>query len=483
MSFSAADLAELTRSVPPPDQAAARSARARVDALATPPGALGRLADLAVALAATTGVCPPAAPARPTLLIAAADHGVHRQGVTMWPQSVTAAIADAAVRGDAASAVLAAGIGAELVVLDVGIVEPTVDHPRLLRAPVAPGTADLTTGPAMTFDQALAAVAAGADAARNLIAGGTDLLALGDIGIANTTSTAALTAAFTGRSAAEATGRGAGADDTTLERKRNAVATALRRVGLETDPFVSLCQLGGLEHAALVGAMLSATANRVPVVLDGAITLSAALVAVALAPSLPDRLASPGRTGRPDRPRPPGTRAHPRPAAPARRGLGSAAGRSDHSGCGRRVAAHRHARSARLKAAALSSCEAPPRPEKIVHRSTTCVNAFLQGGRHRFSCARPRIASSAPKLAPRPRPQQSAQRTQTTAAMAAAYDEGTVPLRPAPATNGVQLLWRCSAKPVSADRTDLGSTPRCRRVAASASVIVSASMLRRPVSR
>ena len=144
MSFSAADLAELARSVPPPDSDAGRSASARVDALATPPGALGRLADLAIALAATTGVCPPVAPVRPTLLIAAADHGVHRQGVTMWPQSVTAAIADAAVRGDAASAVLAAGAGAELVVLDVGIIEPTVAHPRLLRAQVAPGTADLT---------------------------------------------------------------------------------------------------------------------------------------------------------------------------------------------------------------------------------------------------------------------------------------------------------------------------------------------------
>ena len=94
MSFSAADLAELARSVPPPDSDAGRSASARVDALATPPGALGRLADLAIALAAATGVCPPVAPVRPTLLIAAADHGVHRQGVTMWPQSVTAAIAD-----------------------------------------------------------------------------------------------------------------------------------------------------------------------------------------------------------------------------------------------------------------------------------------------------------------------------------------------------------------------------------------------------
>lgn len=290
MSFSAADLAELARSVPPPDSDAGRSASARVDALATPPGALGRLADLAIALAAATGVCPPVAPVRPTLLIAAADHGVHRQGVTMWPQSVTAAIADAAVRGDAASAVLAAGAGAELVVLDVGIIEPTVAHPRLLRAQVAPGTADLTTGPAMTSDQALAAVGAGADAARNLIAGGADLLAVGDIGIANTTSTAALTAAFTGRSAAEATGRGAGADDPTLERKRNAVATAVRRAGSETDPFVLLCQLGGLEHAALVGAVLSAAAKRVPVVLDGAITLSAALVAVALAPPLSEHL-------------------------------------------------------------------------------------------------------------------------------------------------------------------------------------------------
>ena len=290
MSFTPADLDQLVRSVPPFDEEAARSTQARVDALATPPGALGRLTDLAVALSGTTGVSPPAVAARPTLLIAAADHGVHRQGVTMWQQAVTAAIADAAVRGDAASAVLAAGLGVELVVIDVGIVEPTTDHLRLLRAMVAPGTADLTTGPAMTADQALAAVAAGAEAGRDLIEGGADLLAVGDIGIANTTSTAALTAAFTGRSAADATGRGAGADDPTLERKRNAVATTLRRVGPETDPFVLLCQLGGLEHAALVGAILSAAAQRVPVVLDGAITLSAALVAVTLAPALRDHL-------------------------------------------------------------------------------------------------------------------------------------------------------------------------------------------------
>jgi nicotinate-nucleotide--dimethylbenzimidazole phosphoribosyltransferase len=185
--------------------------------------------------------------------------------------------------GGAAINALARQVGASLVVVDVGVAAELPPHPSLLDRKVAPGTRDLSTGPAMTLDQSLAAWARGADVARDLVAGGARLLVMGDMGIGNTTPAAALIAASTGRPAAACTGRGTGVDDLTLARKTAVVAAAVERVA-GAGPEQVLAEVGGFEIAALAGFAAAGVAARVPVLVDGVIALAAVLVAEALAP-------------------------------------------------------------------------------------------------------------------------------------------------------------------------------------------------------
>ena len=271
-----------------PDAAAREAARALQDQLAKPPGSLGQLEEVGVRLAALTGRCPPTVPATPAVLVAAADHGVVAQGVSAWPSSVTAAMVGACIDGRAAVSVLAVAVGAPVTVLDVGLASDVPPAPNLVRAKTRRGTDDLSMGPAMAPGDALEALQAGARAVSELIDAGTDVLAVGDLGIGNTTASACLVAAFTGADADGVVGRGAGADDAVLQRKRQVVAAAIERHGARRsareDPLTTLSDCGGLEHAALVGAILAAAGQRVPVLLDGIITVAAALVAAALAP-------------------------------------------------------------------------------------------------------------------------------------------------------------------------------------------------------
>jgi nicotinate-nucleotide--dimethylbenzimidazole phosphoribosyltransferase len=275
------------------------AATARLASLATPPGALGHLGDLAVHLAALAGASPPPVPSRPVLVVAAGDHGVRRRGVSPWPAAVSTRLASAICDGDAAVAPLADEIGARVVVLDVGLETPPPPHPRLVSARVVAGTEDLAVEDAMTRTQAATAVEVGARLADAVLAEGADLVALGDVGIANTTPSAALIAALTGAPAAEVTGRGTGIDDDTLARKRRVVGDAAARVAGRDDPLQVLAGVGGAEHAALVGVMLATAAARVPVVLDGVITDAAALVAAALAPAVTDAFVAGHRSAEP----------------------------------------------------------------------------------------------------------------------------------------------------------------------------------------
>ena len=275
----------LVDAVPPVDEEQRRRARERSDAQVKPPGSLGRLETLGAQLAAIAGTSPPPPIDAPTLVIAAGDHGVHAQGVTPWPQAVTAMMVGAFCADGAAANAIARTVGADVTVLDVGVADPVAPHPRLRQARVRPGTRDLSVEDAMTVDEAVAAVRAGADLARDLVAGGADLLVLGDMGIANTTASAALIAAVTGSPADAVTGRGTGIGDAMLARKTAIVAGALERVG-RRETMATLAALGGLEHAALVGVCLAGAAARVPVVLDGVITNAAAVVACALCPAL-----------------------------------------------------------------------------------------------------------------------------------------------------------------------------------------------------
>lgn len=271
----------------PLDAGAGADAAALQDRLAKPRGALGRLEALSIQLAAIAGACPPPLPAPVTVAVFAGDHGVLAEGVTPWPQEVTAQMVAAFCAGGAAVNVLARHAGADVVVVDVGVAADLAPAPGLLQRKVRRGTANLAAGPAMTVDEARRALDVGAGVAADAVAAGARCLVTGDMGIGNTTASAALIAAFTGRPAAAVTGRGTGIDDPTLARKVDIVQAAIDRL-TATDPIDILASVGGLEIAALAGFIVAGAAARVPVVVDGVIALAGAVVAAALAPTCVD---------------------------------------------------------------------------------------------------------------------------------------------------------------------------------------------------
>jgi nicotinate-nucleotide--dimethylbenzimidazole phosphoribosyltransferase len=278
-------LAETIRRIGPLDTAALAAARDRQARLTKPAGALGLLEEVSVQLAGLAGQCPPPLPEPATVAVFAADHGVHRQGVTPWPQQVTAQMVANFLAGGAAVNVLAAGVGAAVVVVDIGVAADLPQQPGLLARKIAAGTADLATGPAMTRAQALAAVEAGIAVGADLVATGTRILLTGDMGIANTTASAALIAACTGADPATVTGRGTGIDDAMLAHKIEVVRRALALHQPDpADPLGLLAAVGGFEHAAVAGFVLAGAAARVPVLLDGVIAGAAALVAERFCP-------------------------------------------------------------------------------------------------------------------------------------------------------------------------------------------------------
>jgi nicotinate-nucleotide--dimethylbenzimidazole phosphoribosyltransferase len=289
----------------PLDALAAGEAAALHDRLAKPRRALGVLETVGIHLAAMARTCPPPVPEPAVVAVFAGDHGVLDEAVTPWPQEVTAQMVAAFCAGGAAINVLARHAGAEVTVVDVGVASDLDPAPGLVLRKVRPGTANLARGPAMTADEAAQALDVGAAVAADAVAAGARCLVTGDMGIGNTTASAALIAAFTGRPPAEVTGRGTGIDDATWRRKVAAVERGLARtrasaaavgpagpVGLAgpvgDDPLAVLASLGGLEIAALAGFVVGGAAARVPVVVDGVIALAAVLAAEALAPGCVD---------------------------------------------------------------------------------------------------------------------------------------------------------------------------------------------------
>jgi nicotinate-nucleotide--dimethylbenzimidazole phosphoribosyltransferase len=307
--------------VGPLDGEAAEAVTARHLRLTKPPGSLGRLEALGARLSAIAGACPPPVPRPAAAAVFAGDHGVHAQGVSPWPQEVTAQMVANFLSGGAAVNVLAAQAGAEVVVVDVGVATelPGIDatgdvpgadttsvtagdgtgaalpnaagatpRPRLLRRTVRRGTGDLATGPAMSVDDARRALDAGAEVAGLLVEGGARCLVTGDMGIANTTPSASLIASLTERPAAAVTGRGTGIDDALLTRKTALVAAVAARARYQhgDDTLAVLAEVGGLEHAALAGFIVGAAALQVPVVVDGVIAAAALLVASRLVPGV-----------------------------------------------------------------------------------------------------------------------------------------------------------------------------------------------------
>ncbi|WP_405103531.1 nicotinate-nucleotide--dimethylbenzimidazole phosphoribosyltransferase [Micromonospora sp. NBC_01412] len=290
--------------------------------LTKPAGSLGALEELSVRLAGLAAACPPPLPEPAAVAIFAGDHGVHAQGVTPWPQEVTAQMINNFLAGGAVVNAFARQAGASVTVVDVGVATPLPPAPpasqagaatpgggansaapRLVSANVRRGTRDLAVTAALTRDEARAAVETGIRIARELIDAGAGILLTGDMGIGNTTPAAALVAVFTGVDPAEATGRGTGVDDPTYARKIGVVRAALARHTPDpADPLGVLAAVGGLEHAALAGLILGAAARRVPVLLDGLIAVSAALAAAAFAPDAVGAMVAGHRSAEPGAP-------------------------------------------------------------------------------------------------------------------------------------------------------------------------------------
>ncbi|MEO9223796.1 MAG: nicotinate-nucleotide--dimethylbenzimidazole phosphoribosyltransferase [Acidimicrobiales bacterium] len=286
-----------------PDVAAEVAGQALQARLTKPPGSLGRVESIGVQLAGISGECPPPLPEPAVVAVFAGDHGVLVQGVSPWPQEVTAQMVANFCAGGAAANVLARQVGAAVAVVDVGVATPLPDVPGterslptgrlpqtlvLLDRNVRAGTRDLSTGPALTTDEARQALDVGAQLAFDLADRGARLLVTGDMGIGNTTPAAALIAALCGKDASVVTGRGTGIDDVTLTLKTAVVANALARVGPADDqaPLDVLAELGGLEHAALAGFIIGGVAAGQPVLVDGVIAVSGLVVAEALAPGV-----------------------------------------------------------------------------------------------------------------------------------------------------------------------------------------------------
>ncbi|MEA3213980.1 MAG: hypothetical protein QOJ19_136 [Acidimicrobiia bacterium] len=258
------------------------------DRLTKPRGALGRLEPLGIRLCGMAAVCPPPLPAPAAVAVFAADHGVVAQGVTPWPQEVTAQMVANFTTGGAAINVIARQTGARVLVVDVGVASELGEAPGLLRRKVRQGTADLAERSAMTLGEAEAALDIGAEVAALLVEEGAHCLVTGEMGIGNTTPAAALIAALTGRPANEVTGRGTGVDDVGLRHKVTVVERAVERHAgaISSGPLETLAALGGLEIAALSGFIVGAAAAGVPVVVDGVIADAALLVAAALVPGV-----------------------------------------------------------------------------------------------------------------------------------------------------------------------------------------------------
>lgn len=265
--------------IKPVDHEAGQRCKEHLDNLTKPPGSLGVLEEIAQKLASITGERRPLLPKK-TVILMAGDHGVVAEGVSAYPQEVTPQMVMNFLSGGAAMNVLARHADADLVVVDIGVAVDLPNHPLLKNRKIAYGTSNLAKGPAMTRRNAVAALECGIDVAEECIAGGTRILGTGEMGIGNTTSSAAITAVYSGEDIAAVCGRGTGVDDGKLQHKVRVIKEA---IGINnpdnTDALDVLSKLGGYEIAGMAGVMLAAAAHGIPVLVDGFISGAAALIA------------------------------------------------------------------------------------------------------------------------------------------------------------------------------------------------------------
>ncbi|MNK19908.1 Nicotinate-nucleotide--dimethylbenzimidazole phosphoribosyltransferase [compost metagenome] len=272
--------------VPALERASQSVLQQMLDGKAKPPGALGRIEELALTLGLIQQRLKPVVE-RPVLLVFAGDHGLTRSGVAAFPSGVTVAMVDALLAGRASANAFARVVGAKVQVIDAGVAADLSDRAGLIHAKVAWGTQDASVEPAMTSAQAQAALLAGARVAQAAIADGADLIALGEMGIGNSASAALLMHRLAPAPLDDCVGQGAGHSPEGMTRKRGVLARAAARTDV-TAPFDVLTQFGGYEIAMMAGALLAAARARVPVLVDGFIGTAAALLAVRLAPAARD---------------------------------------------------------------------------------------------------------------------------------------------------------------------------------------------------
>lgn len=270
--------------IPATDPALEARLREAVAAKAKPPGSLGRIEDLAVRLGAIRGSARPAA-GKATLLLFAGDHGLCEEGVSAYPQAVTAAMVGTFLSGRAAASCFARAVGADVVVIDAGVAADLSGMAGLVHAKVRAGTRNAAREPALTSGEVEEALARGGAEARRAVRDGADILLVGEMGIGNTASSALLMHRLLPAPLALCIGRGAGHDEAGLARKRAAIERAAAR-SAATDPLRVLAEFGGLEIVMMAGAVMGAAAERRPVLVDGFIAGAAALAALRLAPQV-----------------------------------------------------------------------------------------------------------------------------------------------------------------------------------------------------
>ncbi|MDT9546884.1 MAG: nicotinate-nucleotide--dimethylbenzimidazole phosphoribosyltransferase [Chlorobium sp.] len=280
----------LIASIIPADHSLSGEAQAHLDDLTKPQGSLGRLEEVALRFVLATASLSPVIK-RKMICCFAGDHGVAREGVSAFPSEVTPQMVYNMLSGGAAINVFARHAGVELVVADMGVNHEFADHPGLVKRKIASGTSNIAEGPAMSEDQAIQAMMAGAELAFTAHSEGHHLLGTGEMGIANTTPATALYSVLLGIPVDEITGRGTGIDEERLRHKKEVIRRAVAVNAVRcTTPLGTLAALGGYEIAGIAGFILGAAACRVPVVVDGFISSAGAVAAMKLCPSVADYL-------------------------------------------------------------------------------------------------------------------------------------------------------------------------------------------------
>lgn len=277
------ELQETINRIKPFDEETAKLADRHSDSLTKPPGSLGKLELIARQLAGITGQLWPDL-SQKAVIVMAGDHGVCEEGVSAFPQEVTPQMVINFLNGGAAVNVLARQADADVVCVDIGVCGE-LEHERLVSRKVVHGTANMVKGPAMTREETIQAIMVGINVVNEKVKSGSRLFATGEMGIGNTTASAAITTVLTGLSPEQSVGRGTGINDSGWMNKVDVVKRAISvNKPDDKNPIDVLAKIGGVEIAGLVGVIIGAASNGCPVVIDGYISSVAALVASRLAP-------------------------------------------------------------------------------------------------------------------------------------------------------------------------------------------------------